>query len=205
MDIELDHIFLFVQDETTARRMMAEAGLRVNYSRTHTGQGTSNVCACLDDMYLELLWLDGTPIDDQAERMTLGDRGRGRGCPIGVSWRGKSGLECECYAAPFLPRGATIPVARASLDINLPFVFQSPGGMRPLDRNDGLVGQRQVPALATLGHCELRVPNLQSASKLLSAFQNISVVEGEYGLRIELLTSDGTIDRRIKWAAASRR
>ena len=59
---ELDHLFLFVSSEATARQMMDDAGLRVNYSLSHPGQGTRNLCACLDDVFLELIWLDGSPI-----------------------------------------------------------------------------------------------------------------------------------------------
>ena len=59
---EVDHIFLFVSGEARAREMMEAARLRVNYSRAHPGQGTRNLCACLDDVFLELLWLDGSEI-----------------------------------------------------------------------------------------------------------------------------------------------
>ena len=55
-EMELDHIFLFVRNEEPAQRMMADAGLRVNYTRHHPGQGTTNLCACLDDMFFELLF-----------------------------------------------------------------------------------------------------------------------------------------------------
>lgn len=52
---ELDHLFLLVSDEQTAIAMMEDSGLRVNYRRVHPGQGTSNLCACLDDVFIELL------------------------------------------------------------------------------------------------------------------------------------------------------
>lgn len=197
--MELDHIFLFVPDMASAHAMMADAGLRVNHSRTHKGQGTRNLCACLDDVFLELLWLDGSPIEKEAERITLGVRGRGSGSPIGVSWRGPSDIDCEYHAAPFLPKGAIIQVARASLDPSLPFVFRSPGGVRPIDQKDDLAGDRQTPEIATLAHCELSVPNPVPVSALLSGFKSISVIDGPYGLALELLAADGSIIRKFKW------
>lgn len=201
--MELDHLFLFVSSRERAEAMMAEAGLCVNYSRSHPGQGTTNLCACLDDMFVELLWLDGSPVSDETERITLGARGRGEGSPVGVSWRGPSDLPCEPYAALFLPNGMTIPVARASLDPSLPFVFRTPGGTPPIERTDGLPGTRQRPHLTTLGTCEVRVPDPEAARPLLSRFERVSLVRGPPGLRLTLLAPDGTVDREVEWRAAA--
>ena len=199
--VELDHVFLFVSDERTARSMMADAGLRISYSNAHAGQGTRNFCACLDDMFLELVWLDGSTISPESERITLGARGRGRGSPIGVAWRGACDLDCEPYAAPFLPKGATIPVARASFDPTMPFVFRTPGGTRPIDRTDGSAGTRQAPALTTLDRCVVRVPDPGPVATLLADFDRIDVARGQPGLEIDIRAADGTIGRRIVWSA----
>jgi len=201
--VELDHAFLFVPDERRAQEMMASAGLRVNYSRSHEGQGTRNVCACLDDVFLELLWLDGSEVSSESERVTLGARGRGEGSPVGVAWRGPSSIESVPYAAPFLPEGTAIPVARASLDLNMPFVFGAPDGMKPIDRADGLVGVRQAPDLATLGHCELTVPHPEPVSALLADFDRISVKKGAPALNMTLLDADGRLARTITWAGTT--
>jgi hypothetical protein len=203
MHAELDHIFLFVSNETTARKMMKAANLRVNYSRVHPGQGTRNLCACLDDVFLELLWLDGTEISAESERITLGARGRSVGSPIGVSWRGVGPFEENLsYAAPFLPNGLTIPVARASLDPELPFVFRTPGGTPPIQRTDGLVGERQTPELATLKVCVVSVPNPKIVMPLLSPFEKISVCKGLPGLRFTLLDIRGEVKRSFEWMAS---
>jgi Glyoxalase-like domain len=201
LNTELDHIFLFVSDELRAGQMMEAAGLNVNYTRVHKGQGTRNMCACLDDMFIELLWLDGSTIAAESEEITLASRGRGQGSPIGVSWRGACDLECVEYAAPFLPGGVTIPVARASLDPNLPFVFRTPGGTRPIDRTDGLVGNRQFPQLTILGHCEIFVPNPEQVARLLGTFDRITVHEGSPSLNLTLLDSKGRMGREFTWAS----
>jgi Glyoxalase-like domain len=200
---ELDHIFLIVSDEQNARALMDSAGLRVNYTRIHEGQGTRNLCACLDDMFLELLWLDGSAIHAETERISLASRGRGLGSPIGISWRGICDLEQVHYAAPFLPSGVSIPVARASLDPALPFVFRTPGGIRPIDRTDGLVGDRQSPYLTVLGHCEIIVPNPEVVAALLKGFDHVSVSNGEPSLHIQLLNSQGEVGREFTWPSAT--
>lgn len=201
--MELDHLFLFVPDERTARMMMADAGLRVNYSRGHPGQGTRNLCACLDDVFLELLWLDGTDISLATEQIGLADRGRGQGSPIGVSWRGSTDLVTREYAAPFLPKGNSIPVAVASKDLSLPFVFQTPGGVPPIERTDGLPGDRQRPNLTKLGACELRLPNPEKATSLVENFDAITLTEGPAGMRVTVLDKKGRTACKIAWDAPS--
>lgn len=201
---ELDHLFLFVPDEETAQSMMARAGLRVNYARAHPGQGTRNLCACLDDVFLELLWLDGSPISDESERITLGLRGRGTGSPLGISWRGLSPFEedasgVEPYRAPFLPSGASIPVARASLDPSVPFVFRTPGGVPPIERTDGLAGDRQAPDLTTLAKCTVFVQNPEIAREVLAPFDRLTIDKGAPGFRLHALRPDGVIGRTIDW------
>lgn len=199
--MELDHIFLFVPDEFTARTMMDAAGLRVNYARQHPGQGTRNLCACLDDVFLELLWLDGTDVSPATERIGLAARGQGEGSPFGISWRGATSLPTKPYAAPFLPEGVLIPVAAASDELALPFVFQTPGGVPPIDRTDGLPGDRQRPGLATLGACELRLPNPADAAALLASFDALTLEEGPPGLRATMLDANGQPARTVVWDA----
>jgi hypothetical protein len=158
----------------------------------------------LDDIFLELLWFDGSDVSDATEQITLGARLRGDGAPIGISWRGLSEFE-QCqggtvdYAAPFLPPDKAIPVAVQSLDLSMPFVFKTPGGVAPIDRVDGLVGERQSPELSTLGTCDIRVPNAEVVGPLLAPFQNISVSSGEPAMDVTLLRSDGSVGRRVQW------
>jgi len=201
MKVELNHVFLFVPDEKTAVRLMTQAGLRVNYARTHFGQGTQNLCACPDDIFIELIWLNGETISPESERITLGRRARGEGSPIGISWRGAANFETEDYKAPYLPSDRTISVATDSFDVNLPFLFQSLSSLKPIDRPAQSVGMRQTPHLATLNFCDLIVPNLEQVSSLLSEFDKIHVKEGEHGVRFEILDAQDEVGRSISWSS----
>lgn len=201
---ELDHIFVVVEDESQARSMMDQAGLRVNYSRVHPGQGTRNICACLDDVFIELLWADGSEISPATEQITLAQRFRGRGYPVGISWRGSSpfgssNISTIKYFAPFLPAGVSIPVMSDSLDLSLPFVFQTPGGTPPIERTDGLAGDRQSPNLCTLGKCKLYVPDAERVRKLMAPFEKIEVGEGPPSIRFELLGPEGLTRKAFNW------
>jgi len=197
--MELDHIFFFVPGEAHARASMARVGLRINYSRKHPGQGTQNVCACLDDAFLELLWLDGSPMSPESEAIGLGARGRGLALPLGIAWRGQAPYETLPYAAPFLPDGITIPVARESLDPAMPLVFASPGGAAPVDRTDRLVGERQQPELATLARCRLRMPQAARAAALLAPFRRFDLHEGPLRLEFDLADAAGRVARTVVW------
>lgn len=196
---ELDHIFLFVKDEAEAARMMQDAGLRVNYARQHPGQGTSNLCACLDDVFLELIWADGSAVSEESARISLGARCRGKGAPLGISWRGTPPTGCAAYAAPFLPTGVTIPVLAQSLSPEMPFIFQTPGGAPPVDRDPALVGERQQPRLERLGACTLWLEDPQACNLVTSTVPGIQVQIGAPRLQLTLLAPDGSVGQQIDW------
>ena len=198
--MELDHIFLFVKDEATARDMIEQAGLRVNYGRAHPGQGTRNLCACLDNIYFELLWLDGSPIADASEAIGLGKRGRGDGSPLGLAWRGGADIDCIDYAAPFLPPGITIPVAKASLDKSLPFAFQSPGGIPPANGDKSLVGQRQRPTYRSLEEVTIALPFANKLPAFMRRFERTHFDTGKPRMEATLSVPSGSTTHRFTWS-----
>jgi hypothetical protein len=55
MSLELDHMFMCVEDAPAAERALSDFGLRFGLRAVHGGQGTANVCAFFDNAYLELL------------------------------------------------------------------------------------------------------------------------------------------------------
>jgi hypothetical protein len=141
--VQLDHIFVGVDDLATAERLGQALGLRETYRRTHAGQGTSNICYCFDNAFLELLVLEDA--DDAASpaivRTGLAQRLRWKqsgACPIGIAWRlgidePSPDIGCWEFAPPYLPTGTHIPVATESDDLAGPMLFQSPGTAAPLD------------------------------------------------------------------------
>jgi len=55
MSLELDHVFICVEEATGAERALADFGLQFGLRAVHGGQGTANACAFFDNAYLELL------------------------------------------------------------------------------------------------------------------------------------------------------
>jgi len=58
MPLELDHLFYMVEDEAQAEAWASALRLEESYPRQHPGQGTTNICCCCNNAYLEFLWVD---------------------------------------------------------------------------------------------------------------------------------------------------
>lgn len=153
MTLELDHLFVFVEADGPEPALLEAIGLRESYRRRHPGQGTSNTCYCFDNAFLELLWLVD---EDEARspavaRTQLAERARWRhsgGSPFGIALRTADATTTLSfstwrYAAPYLPPDKAIPVAELSDDLAQPFVFQSPGAVRPDLLSGERLGERQ--------------------------------------------------------------
>ena len=150
----IDHVFVLSRDRAGLEARLGRAGLVPSFRRAHPGQGTSNLCYCFDDGYLELLSIDdpGAERDPQVARTGLIARGSGAPgvCPYGIAWRDGPepplAVETWDYAAPFLPPGVAIPVALESLDPAAPFLFRSPDTAPPAEWTDGRQGEIQRAA-----------------------------------------------------------
>jgi hypothetical protein len=148
MAITLCHVFVFVDSRAAALDALAACGLAQSFGRSHPGQGTANVVACFDNAYLEVVWAENTTelVSVPVSRTRLAERSRWRetgACPFGIALRGGLPFPSWEYRAPFLPEGASLSVALASEDPRQPFMFRSPGDVRPDGWTDGLAGNRQ--------------------------------------------------------------
>ena len=182
--VELDHLFVMVRPGAPEAAGLAGAGLRESFRRDHTGQGSTNLCYCFDNAYLELLWLRGDPAEARsppAARLRLAERADWRttgASPFGIALRTAPGAALPFatwdYAAPFLPEGVTIPVALASDDPRQPLLFRSPGSQRPDHWTDGRAGARQAAAgLAEIVHLRLDLPDGIWPSAPLTRLQEV--------------------------------
>lgn len=141
--MQLDHIFLFVDDLKAAEALGDSLGLTETYRRNHVGQGTANICYCFENAFLELLFLT-EPSDARSPaiaRTGLLQRADWRElgtCPVGIAWR-LDRLEVPptfstwAFRPPYLPETTHIPVAVESDDLAAPLLFQSPGTEPPAE------------------------------------------------------------------------
>jgi hypothetical protein len=186
MPVELDHLFVFVQPQPSEPTHLTAAGLQESFRRDHPGQGTTNVCCCFDNAYLELLWLHDPDRarDPAVARMRLAERAAWQtsgASPFGIAVRIDPDralpFETWDYAAPFLPAGVTIPVAVASDDPRQPLLFRSPGSQRPETWTDGRGDRRQGHAgLAEIVHFRIDLAEGVCPTQALIGLQEIGIV-----------------------------
>jgi len=210
MAVHLDHVFVFTAPGAPEAAALTAAGLRESFRRAHPGQGTANVCYCFDNAYLELLWADdgAGPAAPAAARTGLGVRAdwrRSGASPFGIAVRGAGPLPFATwdYAAPFLPDGATIPVALDSDDPRQPFLFRSPGNARPADWTDGRAGPRQRAAgLTGIAGVHLDLPPGLAPAPALTALAAAGLIalgtaDAAPRLVLALARADGGPPRRL--------
>ncbi len=136
--MEVDHVFMFVEQDGPELSQLKSLGLVETYRRQHHGQGTANACFCFDNMFIEMLWIVD-PIEALSApiaRTGLEPRSRWKTagtCPFGIAWRdnGKSTIETWDFAPPYLPFGVTIDVASDGDDPRQPMMFSFPGTKAP--------------------------------------------------------------------------
>ncbi len=137
----LCHLFQFTTPDAPEVRAL---GLAENFRRSHPGQGTSNVCCCLDNAYLEFLWVDRPAELAAVPRLGFAARSAWRtsgASPFGIGLHG-GGLPFPSWDHRLMD--LTIPVAVDSDDPRQPLLFLSPGKERPDQWPDGRAGRRQT-------------------------------------------------------------
>lgn len=184
--VELDHVFVMVRPGAPEAAALARAGLCESFRRDHPGQGTTNLCYCFDNAYLELLWLNNpaealAPPAACLQLAARADWQRTGASPFGIALRAAPDaalpFESWDYAAPFLPAGVTIPVAAASDDPRQPLLFRSPGSQRPDRWTDGRAGARQIAVgLAEITQLQLDLPEGLRACEPLKRLQEAGVL-----------------------------
>lgn len=139
---ELDHLFLFAAPGGPEAALLTKFGLKEGARRTHAGQGTSNVCFCFRNAYLELIWAsDAAEIGSELVKpLGLRERSLWRengSSPFGVCFR-STGPEGKAppfgswpYRPPYLPPGMSIAMGRNSRRCEEPLLFFLAEAVRP--------------------------------------------------------------------------
>lgn len=137
--IEIDHVFMFVESEFEAEVRAEALGLVETYRRTHKGQGTSNVCFCFDNCFLEMIWIDDASAvrSKPISRTKLYERSQWQvlqTCRFGIAWRGellKSGINFWPFKPPYLPPNLEVLISTDTDDEKQPMLFTFPGTVAP--------------------------------------------------------------------------
>jgi hypothetical protein len=132
--VELDHVFICVEEMATAEQALADFGIHFSLRAVHGGQGTANACAFFDNAYLELLSRhDEQELQSPAvQPLALWERIHWRqtgASPFGIAFRTEKvelAINTWPYEAAFLPPGKNIPIVTAPNAVDEPLVFLIP-------------------------------------------------------------------------------
>ena len=132
MNLEIDHVFCFVDPELKELEKLVKGGFKANISRVHKGQGTANRCVFFKKNYLELIYL--TAIEEaKANPLRLHKRALWQetgACPFGIGLRGHVSKEerklFREYKPDYLPKGEFLIYAESMRKSYYPFFFIVP-------------------------------------------------------------------------------
>lgn len=192
MSLELDHIFVCVNIDAPEAELLKASGLQEGMRRIHRGQGTANVSFFFDNAYLELLYLfDEREIQSTVVRpLGLWQRCCWRethACPFGIALRKSTSISCLPfsswnYYAPFLPQGASIPIANNSENYSEPLIFIAPNPQKPvnlpLERRPSLDRQPQLKEITAL---RLTLPTQQTFSVEILKLVELGLIKCDRG------------------------
>lgn len=197
---ELDHLFVTVPPEAPGIELVLALGLREGTRNVHPGQGTANRRIFFRNAMLEFLWLTAATEAQSAviRRTRLFERCNPdamNACPFGICLRPTAHptdlpFATWDYTPPYLPPGASIPVATSSELTDEPLIFCLPTAVRP----DHYPADRQQPVTHPAGLREitqvvLSMPLAQPPSEALRYLHDAGLVvlrEGEsYAMQIE--------------------
>ncbi|WP_419904004.1 VOC family protein [Kiloniella sp.] len=206
--IEIDHIFVFLDPEENQdpeeARLLKQAGFVESYRRDHPGQGTTNICYCFDNAYLELLWVkdEAAARSEVISKTRLAERALWKAngnSPFGIALRPELPIQTWAYCPPYLPQGISIPVACSSMDAKQPFIFNSIGGKRPDSWSNNKDLKRQNSAgFSEIKSVELTIPETNPPSEDLvtleqSGVLNLTTNAAHHSMSLSLTSPDGKI------------
>jgi hypothetical protein len=134
--MEIDHIFIFTDDNGKIADKLVEFGLVEGSKRVHVGQGTTNRKFYFDNFFLEILWVhnDQEIKSDLVKPIGLWQRAdykRNQFSPYGlciVNIDDNNGLfeNSFKYQPDYFPNGMTIEILKNENNPQLPWTFRLP-------------------------------------------------------------------------------
>jgi hypothetical protein len=210
--MELDHVFCFVRSQSEAEHAVNQLGLVETYRRNHPGQGTSNICCCFDNAFVEFLWLtsEAEARAPHVTRLGLFERSQSKAfgsCPFGIAWRGTPTGQAPrmwSYMPSYLPAGMEITVAAECDDHRLPLVFQSPGNTAPQDwLPERRASLQQSKGLHTILDTILTVPADLAKAPMLNWLSDQGLIKvvaspiGDYSMKLDIGDAEGKLASRL--------
>jgi hypothetical protein len=134
--MNIDHIFIFSDDNGKVADELVEFGLTEGSNRVHVGQGTTNRKFYFDNFFLEILWVHNeTEIKSELTKPTglwqRADFKINNFSPFGLCIVNTDETEqvfenAFKYQPDYFPQGLTIDIIKNEFQPNLPWTFRLP-------------------------------------------------------------------------------
>lgn len=183
MNIELDHIFIFVAEGAPEAQALIDFGFVEGQPNVHPGQGTSNRRFFFNNMMLELLWV--SHVDEVQRELTrptmFWQRWKGRtsnACPFGIIVRTPTGatpFDHWHYRPDYLPAGLSFAVANNAPQLNEPLVFVMPAGSQSVLPTQDQPRQGQL-SFNTVTAVTIAMPDSSDKSSALEQLRSETII-----------------------------
>ncbi len=135
-EMDIDHIFIFTDDNGKVADELVDFGLTEGSNRVHVGQGTINRKFYFENFFLEILWVHNEKeiISEQTKPTGLWQRANFRVnnfapyglCVVNSNDTEKLFEKAFKYQPDYFPEGLAIDIIRNESQPNFPWTFQLP-------------------------------------------------------------------------------
>ncbi len=203
--MEIDHIFIFSNNDGKEAEKLVEFGLTEGSSRIHPGQGTTNRKFYFENFFLEVLWvIDETEIRSELTSKTkLWERSQFDKndfspfglCLVNSKMTDKLFVQSQIYKPNYFPKGMSIDIITNEKNPNLPWTFRLPyrdeekAHYEPTNHNNGI---------RKLTQAEFEIPLSKDDKVFKNYFQSSENIDFKNGQRNHLtLEFDNKIQKKV--------
>lgn len=155
--MDIDHIFIFTDDNGKVADELVDFGLREGSNRTHPGQGTTNRKFYFDNFFLEILWVHNTNeiASDKTKPMGLWQRSAYKtnlSSPFGLCIVNSDHTETVFkhafkYQPDYFPKGMEIDIIKNEEQTDLPWTFRLPFKGQKKHENEPTIHPNSISVL----------------------------------------------------------
>ncbi len=182
--MEIDHMFIFSNNDGKEADKLVEFGLREGSSRIHPGQGTINRKFYFENFFLEILWvIDESEIKSKLTSETkLWERSKFKElkssrfglCLVNSEATDSLFMQSQSYQPDYFPEGMSIDIITNQNLPKLPWTFRLPYRGTKKNSNEPLQYNVGINFLTKIG---FEIPKNKVFTSYLNHFKNSDQIE----------------------------
>ncbi|MFC4263854.1 VOC family protein [Ferruginibacter yonginensis] len=174
--MQVDHIFIFTNDNGKVADELVQFGLTEGSSRVHIGQGTTNRKFYFENFFLEILWVHNEEElkSDKTKPTGLWQRAdfNSNNSPFGLCIVNTDEIEnlfknSFKYQPEYFPIGLNIDIIKNEQNLNLPWTFRLPFKGQKKNETEPIEHKYGLKKLTSI---EFGVSNFDKADEFIQQF-----------------------------------